>query len=331
MTTDNHENPAPARQVPPATATPVGGVPQISIVICTYNRAGILAKCLESVLAQTLPQSGFELIVIDNNSTDDTRATCDAFGARFANFSCILEPRQGLARARNTGWRAARTPLVAYLDDDELAHADWAEQLLRTARNEPEAAVIGGELEPLFTCERPEWLTDPLLHYYSCHLNWSETPRFLQGTEWLIEGNCLYRREILAAHGGFPEELGRKGALLLSGEGAINDVLAAHGARSFFTPAARVRHLIDPGRVNTAWLARRSLWGGMSRALVDDYLQDRTGLARPWRDLRLPAGVRDWEHLVNMMTDGNLDESLRKLHDLGYLLVRTGLIEPQHL
>ncbi len=312
-------------------ALPSNDPPQVSIDICTHDRAGLLAKCLESVLSQSLPQREFQVIVVDNNSGDDTRAVCDGFRGRFANFLYLHEPVQGIARARNTGWRAAQAPLVAYLDDDELACDDWAEQLLRAARSQPDAAVIGGESEPLFTTERPEWLTDRLLHHYSCCLRWSETPRFLQGAEWLAEGNCLYRRDLLAAYGGFPEELGRRGSMLLSGEGAINDVLAAHGARSFFAPAARVRHLIDPARLNTKWLARRCFWGGITRAVVDDYLQERTGIGRPWRDLRLPAGVRDWEHLVNVMTDDNLNESLRKLHDLGYLLARTGLVEPQRL
>lgn len=302
--------------------------PRISIVICTYNRADLLAQCIEGVFLQTIPQSDFELIIVDNNSSDHTSQTCETFRERFKNFLYVFEPVQGLSRARNTGWKAARAPLVAFLDDDAIPYADWAEQFLHAAEAEPSASVIGGEVEPLWACERPEWLTDRLLNAYSCGLHWSEAPRFIEGAEWLLEGNSAYRREAIDAVGGFPEELGRKGALLLSGDGAVNEILAMNGAKLLYTPHVKIRHLVAPDRLNPTWLAYRRFWGGVSSAIMDKYVEQRTGTAKPWADLHLPAGVKDWENMVNLPTDSTLAESLARIHHLGYLLARVGFINP---
>ena len=90
----------------------------ISVVICTYNRAALLANLLENLSAQSIDPSTYEIIIVDNNSLDQTRNVVEAFATSHGNVSYGFEACQGLSWARNHGYRIARGEYVAYLDDD---------------------------------------------------------------------------------------------------------------------------------------------------------------------------------------------------------------------
>lgn len=98
---------------------------QISVVICTYNRSQLLKTMLDSLCQQDLESSRFEVIVVDNNSTDDTRQIVEGYRLRLLQMRYILEGKQGLSNARNLGWHEARGAFVAYVDDDCIVPAQW--------------------------------------------------------------------------------------------------------------------------------------------------------------------------------------------------------------
>jgi glucosyl-dolichyl phosphate glucuronosyltransferase len=119
--------------------------PQLTIVICTYNRAALLQKALASLVVQTLPAAQFEVIVVDNNSTDDTAVVCAAFAAQHPTLLLrhVVETKQGLSHARNGGFAAAEAEYVTYLDDDAIAAPDFAEQIVTAIRTvQPRAATV---------------------------------------------------------------------------------------------------------------------------------------------------------------------------------------------
>src|SRR5579863_5799453 len=103
----------------------------ISVVVCTYNRARSLGKTLESVVAQSLPQGvEWEIIVVDNNSKDSTRQVVEEFQSRYkGRFRYLLEERQGVSFARNTGIRESIGEVLAFIDDDETAAPGWLQNL----------------------------------------------------------------------------------------------------------------------------------------------------------------------------------------------------------
>ena len=300
---------------------------KLSIVICTYNRADLLERCIAGAMAQSLNSSQFEIIVIDNNSTDTTRGVVEAHIAKCRNLKYVFEGVQGLSRARNTGTREARSPIIAYLDDDAIPYPDWAEQLLAVFKQFPDAAIVGGEVEPLWEAERPAWLDDDLLRAYSCGLNWSESPRYLEDGEWLLEGNSAYIRDYLLRAGGFPEELGRKGNILLSGDGAVNSIVSAAGGKQVYAPRARIQHLVPAERLNLQWLAHRRFWGGVTSAVMQEFLKKSIGEIRPWIDLHLPTRMIDWEGMLNLEPDDELKKNLGRIYHLGYFLARSGIID----
>lgn len=129
----------------------------ISVVLSTFNRCDILSKALECLLLQEAPGIEYEIIIVDNNSTDSTRHIAESFAARNQRFRYIFESRQGLSYARNAGIRAAQADAIAFTDDDVEVASDWIYQILRALRSYPEAEFIGGRVLPRLQESMPDW------------------------------------------------------------------------------------------------------------------------------------------------------------------------------
>jgi glycosyltransferase involved in cell wall biosynthesis len=135
-------------------------VPAISVVIVTYNRADLLADAIEHVLAQDDPATpAFELIVVDNNSSDATPAVVERASLRDPRVRYVRQPQQGVSHARNAGIAAARAPIIAYTDDDVRVSRGWLASIARAFREYPGVSAVGGKVLPLWPAEPPAWLT----------------------------------------------------------------------------------------------------------------------------------------------------------------------------
>lgn len=310
---------------------------RISAIVCTRNRGLALGRTLAAFERQTLPAAAFEIIVVDNGSSDETAELCKSFVARNPIFRHIREERVGLSIARNVGLRAAHAKIVAYTDDDAEPEGDWLERLVaRFDGLAPSTGIVGGEVIPVWEAERPEWLGDALLRPLSAGMKWSVEPRFLRGEEWLVEVNSAYRKSALEQVEGFPEHLGRVGDILLSGDGAVNRLIQRAGYQLFYDPSIRVRHHIPPERATKSWFRRRSFWQGVSMCRLHRYVEAtsrrlRLGVAdrpqaRDWEEIRLPTSVSAWAALFD---DGAPEEFVRhlfELEQLGYLLESQGVV-----
>jgi glycosyltransferase involved in cell wall biosynthesis len=133
--------------------------PRVSVIICTFNRCRDLASALDAVLAQE-GAAPHEVIVVDNNSTDDTRSLVEARQKDRPRLRYVFEPSQGLPQARNTGILAARAPLIAFTDDDIIVAPDWVASVERAFEQFPDADCVGGPVLPIWPASgRPEWFT----------------------------------------------------------------------------------------------------------------------------------------------------------------------------
>jgi glucosyl-dolichyl phosphate glucuronosyltransferase len=134
--------------------------PAVSVVICTYNRADLLPAAIDDVLAQDDPRTpAFELLVVDNNSTDGTRGIVERAVARDHRVRYLSEARQGLSHARNAGIAAARAPIITFTDDDVRVGADWLATVTRAFETYPGVSVVGGRVLPVWPTRPPAWLT----------------------------------------------------------------------------------------------------------------------------------------------------------------------------
>jgi glycosyltransferase involved in cell wall biosynthesis len=301
---------------------------RISAIICTYNRETLLPLCLEALVNQTLDDATFEVIVVDNNSTDRSPAIAAEFSKTHSNMRAVLETKQGLSAARNRGLAEAQAPIAAFTDDDAIPAADWLERLVaRFDTLGEEFVAVGGEIDPVWEGGKPDWLEGDILnHAVSASLRWSRRARELSNSEFLIEANSAYRIAPIVERGGFPEALGRIGNILLSGENAVNNVLAQDGYRFFFDPEIRVKHNIAKSRLTKEWFRRRFFWQGVTTFFVNQYLRENGCDIDPTTEVQLPMCEASWANALDAEAEGNFVENLNVLFDLGYALAASKVL-----
>jgi len=246
--------------------------PKITGVICTHNRERYLERCIESLYAQTLSERQYEVVVVDNGSTDRTKEICDKFIDR-ENFTYIYEPMLGLSNARNCGWKNATGDYDGYLDDDAVAAVTWFEKALWSFENiDPQPEWVGGPIALEWECEAPSWIIDEYRTTLGW-MDWGDKKRFLTGAnERLGGGNSFYLKSTLDEMEGFDTRLGRKKNLLLSGEETqFQHRLKSIGGRLFYHPGVLIDHYVPKERIEPFFFYKRYYWGG-----ITDYLMQKT-------------------------------------------------------
>ncbi len=184
----------------------------VSVNICTYNRCGMLSEALESVLSQQLHDGGrYEVIVVDNNSTDETRQVVESFVARgHENLRYVFEGRQGLSYARNAAVSAARSPILAFTDDDVRVKPNWVATIKRILDNHPEVDCVGGKVLPHWTFAPPSWLTSEQWAPLAI-VDYGDQPFYVNAGNQLclLTANMAIRKDALERIGRFQPALQR--------------------------------------------------------------------------------------------------------------------------
>ena len=216
---------------------------KISLVICTHNRAGLLDDAIQSVLVQDYPKELYELIVVDNASTDHTHQTVEEFMRKYPNVRYIFESKIGLSHARNRGWEEARGEYVGYLDDDAEASHNWLSAARDVAESvHPEA--FGGPYYAFYNTPKPRWFKDEYGSNVQGHV-----ARPLNDNEYVSGGNMFIRRDILMQLGGFHANLGMKGKKKGYGEETnflIRMRATVRNAVIYYDPKVFIYHLVGP-------------------------------------------------------------------------------------
>jgi len=224
-------------------------LPKITVILCTHNRVQSLALALKSIATQILPQSvDWEILVVDNNSSDETRQIVEDLARRYPRIQYLFESKQGISQARNLGIRHARGEILAFIDDDETASSDWLWNLTANL-DSSEWSGAGGRVVAKWSCSRPRWLSD------QSHLTSAPLAMFDRGTEAgelndVAGANMAFRKEVFDVHGGFRTDLGRVGTGLLSGEESeFCRRIIASGRRLRYEPSAVTYHPVGESRV----------------------------------------------------------------------------------
>ncbi|MGB7084712.1 MAG: glycosyltransferase [Phormidesmis sp.] len=253
--------------------------PLISAIICTHNREQYLGAAIDSLLNQTL--DGYEVIVVDNASTDSTAAVAKA---RLTNpkVRYIYESTLGLSVARNAGAQAAQAPIIAYLDDDAEASAGWLASLLSVFNENEKVAIAGGKVTLIWppNAQPPVWLSEDLSSGLGAY-DLGDELVYIQQPALTPRGlNYALRKQFLQAVGGFDTHLGRVGTNLLSNEEQHMTRLALErGWQVAYVPAALAAHNVAPARMKPGWFLSRSWWQGIS----ESYREQASGTTGMWQ------------------------------------------------
>jgi glycosyltransferase involved in cell wall biosynthesis len=185
----------------------------ISVVITTFNRSEMLPAALESVLHQECGTARYEVIVVDNNSTDGTKQIVERYIAQgHRNLRYLFEPRQGVSHARNRGVTNLRAPIVAFSDDDVRVAKDWIANIKREFDEHPEVDYVGGKILPHWKTAPPAWLTRD--HWWALALlDYGDQRFYVDGDNPLClpTANASFRSELFEQFGLFsPEFSGRE-------------------------------------------------------------------------------------------------------------------------
>jgi glycosyltransferase involved in cell wall biosynthesis len=242
----------------------------ISVIVCTHNRPYLLAKALESLLKQTLDKALYEIIVIDNASTDETIQLAQNFQSKHPECHMVLarEGRLGLGHARNKGLQQAHGEYIAFMDDDARANIDWLEQALHCFKQvKPTPVVIGGPIFPLYDKHKPQWFKDE----YELR-TWGDNPRFLKYGESFSGSNMIFSKRIFKTYGGFDTRVGVKGQYLSAGEETMLFEKIWKGTKKdthllYYLPSLIVFHSVPAYKMRMSYHLKRSFAWGQSWSL----------------------------------------------------------------
>jgi glycosyltransferase involved in cell wall biosynthesis len=238
---------------------------QISAIICTHNRDTYLGAAIDSLLAQDFA-ADFEVIVVDNNSSDRTREVVEQRACN-PRLKYVFEPTTGLSVARNTGAKVASAEILAYLDDDAVASDRWLQVLYSAYESNPKLAIAGGKVTLIWppNIEPPKWLSSGLAGNLGAY-DLGDKIVYIEQPGLTPRGlNYSIRRSFLAEIGGFDPHLGRVGKNLLSNEELqMTEFALQHGWQVAYLPEALVAHNVAPERINRSWFLNRGWWQGIS-------------------------------------------------------------------
>jgi len=219
---------------------------KLSVIICTYNRCDFLPAALNSLANQTLPKEQFEVLVINNNSTDETEAVSKEFERNHpaVNFGYHIEKNQGLSFARNRGIKESQGKYISYIDDDAIASPEYAEAVLEAFENYPDYAALGGKVTPFYDNGEPKWLT-PHLWGMVAKVDQGEEPKTF-GKKTPVGCNMAFRKKIFDTIGLFDTERTKN----RWDDRYIFNQVSDHGLKTLYYPKASVRHHIPSSRVS---------------------------------------------------------------------------------
>ena len=241
-----------------------------SVIICTYNRDKFLYDALKHVAANDFPIEQYEIILVNNNSTDNTESECHRFSANFpqVKFRYFVETMQGLSYARNRGIAESLGDVLIFLDDDSFVKSDYLRNLHNQLNKYPEAMAFGGKITPRFESgEAPKWLCKWTYSWVSA-IDKGDFVVPFDGNSYPIGANMGFRKVCMEQCGNFNTELGRSKKNLMGGEEKdIFNRIKARNMPILYFPDIQVEHIIPPQRTTKDYIIRMGQGIGMSEKL----------------------------------------------------------------
>ena len=231
----------------------------LSIIICSYNRASYISDALTSLYVQSSGLDNFEVIFVDNNSTDNTKEVYAQWRHTNTNgqFTFISEMQQGASFARNTGAAIAKGEWVCFMDDDAVATTDYVKNIIKHIQDQPFIVGFGGRIIPKYIPAEPKWMS-----YYVSSLvgnfDYASTACAFENGKYPLESNMIVKKSVYDQIGGFNVNLpGVVGTLRIGGEGKeLFYKIIALGHTIYYDPSICVHHVVEVKKLTSEYMYR---------------------------------------------------------------------------
>jgi glycosyltransferase involved in cell wall biosynthesis len=247
-----------------------------TVLIATYNRAALLDETLTWLARMSVsPGRAWDVIVIDNNSNDDTRAVVARHQARFpVPLAYLFEARQGRSSALNSGIAAARGRVLVFTDDDVHVQGGWLDAACDALADGTGYAYAGGPVRPIWGAPPPAWLDltrGDLWGTIAIQDHGAAAVSYEAARKVPLGANMAVRAEVFERVGGFRADLGRASGRVLLGQEVPEWLIRARreGFTGVYLPAMEVHHHIPAARLTPRYFRRWWFGKGVSRAALD--------------------------------------------------------------
>ena len=242
----------------------------LSVIICTYNRDKYIYNVLESIALNKFDKKQYEIILINNNCTDNTEKECHRFCENYKEieFRYFIEKNQGLSYARNRGIKEAKGDFLVYVDDDATVNVDYLQTYFDLFTKHQDIYAAGGPIIPEYETQKPKWMSFFVEQLLTGRLYLGEKLKEFPQSAFPGGGNAAYRTCVFEKVGLYNVELGRKGNSLIGAEEKdIFDKMNSLGMKIFYCPNAILYHIISEQKLTLTYLKRLSLSIGKSEKI----------------------------------------------------------------
>lgn len=298
---------------------------ELSIIICTFNRAENLSECFKHLDSQiNVGDLQWEVVLVDNNSNDNTHTTVEELAKIFAfNIRYIFEPEQGLSFARNRGISETTSRYIIFIDDDIRPVPEWLSSIYSTFRNN-DCDAVGGRILVESPETLPSWIT-PDMYGFLGQQDFGDIPHQMDGKkEFPFGGNMAFQRRVIEKIGCFDTGMGRKGGTdnrdgLFKGEETdFFHRLADSGGTIYYEPRATVRHKILPYQLKKRFFRILHYNAGILKAIKDNQKIDRSIFGIPL--FLFPQLFRSILKYITLLITVGPSNAFRQQMNIGYFI-----------
>ena len=228
---------------------------KFSVIFCTYNREKYIYNAMKSIAEQDFPSTDYEIVLINNNSTDSTESICNRFSEDYpqVGFRYFIETNQGLSYARNRGVKESRGDILVFVDDDAAVFESYLSSINNFFDSYSEVNACGGPIVPVYEVEKPKWLSHYTEQLLGGALYEGDKVKPFRNGRYPGGGNSAFRREVFEKYGLFNVELGRKGTGLIGAEEKdLYDRLTRGNEQFYYLPQMGIHHYIPEKKLTKA-------------------------------------------------------------------------------
>jgi glucosyl-dolichyl phosphate glucuronosyltransferase len=252
----------------------IQGLPFVSVIIPTFNRSRLLRDTVESLLAQSYDRDRFEILVVDNNSTDDTASVIAALASDSPIVRPLVEQRRGAHFARNSGAVAAKGEILYFTDDDMIADPDLLRQLVTAFSSGINVGSATGRVLPRWGAEPPEWVIEHCLNHLLSLNDMGHETTITDVDPGIFSCHQAVLREAFFRAGGFNPDT-NAGKFVGDNETGLNIKIGKLGYRFAYVGESVTQHVIPASRMNQRYLNSRFA----DQGFCDSYTSFRRGVS----------------------------------------------------